>query len=230
MSLKANKESGGNFKRVEQPVLEPGNYPGRVVQIIDLGLQAQRPYQGKDKPPAHELMLTYEFVDCFMVDENGKEVEEKPRWISETFPLRALDQDKAKSTQRYKALDPSGAANGDFGKFLETPVNVTVVHGGINGKTNKPYENVGNISAMRARDADKCPPLVNPARLFDLSEPSLDVFNALPEWLREKIKGNLNYAGSRLEALLGNAPPAAQKAKEHEAPPPEDVAEDDKPW
>lgn len=228
MSLKANKQSGGNFKRVEQPVLEAGNYPGRVVQIIDLGLQAQRPYQGKDKPPAHELMVTYELVDCFMVDEAGKEVSDKPRWISETFPIRALDQDKAKSTQRYKAFDPTGAADGDFSRFLELPVNVTVVHGGINPKSNKPYENVGNISTMRARDADRCPPLVNPAKVFDLGEPSVEVFNSLPEWLREKIKSNLNFAGSPLAVALGNAP-APKEAPPVEEPE-EQEEEDDRPW
>lgn len=228
MAIKAPKNT--QSKRVEQPTLDVGNYPGRVVQIIDLGLQPQRPYQGQDKPPAHELMLTYELVDCFMVDEAGNEVGDKPRWISETFPIRSLDQDKAKSTQRYKALDPSGVAEGDYSKLIETPVNVTVVHGGINAKTNKPYENVGNVSTMRARDAEKCPPLQNPSKVFELDSPSLETFNSFPEWIQEKIKGNLNYKGSALEKLLGGAP-APQKQKEApETEPDNQEGEEERPW
>ncbi len=227
MALVANKNQSSTSKRVEQPVLDVGNYPGRLVQIIDLGVQPQRPYQGQEKPPAHEIMLTYELVDSFMVDENGKELEDKPRWISETFPLRSLEADKAKSTQRYKALDPSGEYAGDFSQCIGAPVNVTIVHGGVNKNTNKPYENVGNISTMRARDAEKCPELVNPPKVFDLDNPDMKVFSALPQWLQEKIKGNLHYKGSKLAALAGEAAhPPAPKQEEPE----QEEEQDERPW
>ena len=227
MALVANKNQSSSSKRVEQPVLDVGNYPGRLVQIIDLGVQPQRPYQGQEKPPAHEIMLTYELVDSFMVDENGKELEDKPRWISETFPLRSLEADKAKSTQRYKALDPSGEYDGDFSQCIGAPVNVTIVHGGINKNTNKPYENVGNISTMRARDAEKCPELVNPSKVFDLDNPDMKVFGALPQWLQEKIKGNLHYKGSKLAALAGeDASAPAPKQEEPE----QEEEQDERPW
>lgn len=227
MALVANKNQSSSSKRVEQPVLDVGNYPGRLVQIIDLGVQPQRPYQGQEKPPAHEIMLTYELVDSFMVDENGKELEDKPRWISETFPLRSLEADKAKSTQRYKALDPSGEYDGDFSQCIGAPVNVTIVHGGINKNTNKPYENVGNISTMRARDAEKCPELVNPPKVFDLDNPDMKVFGALPQWLQEKIKGNLHYKGSKLAALAGEAAPAPAPKQEE---PEQEEEQDERPW
>ena len=71
--LNAKKRQYTNRPPVE--LLEANNYPARVVQVIDLGLQAQRPYQGKDKPPAYEIMLTYELGTEFMRDED----EIKPR-------------------------------------------------------------------------------------------------------------------------------------------------------
>lgn len=227
MALVANKNQSSSSKRVEQPVLDVGNYPGRLVQIIDLGVQPQRPYQGQEKPPAHEIMLTYELVDSFMVDANGKELEDKPRWISETFPLRSLEADTAKSTQRYKALDPSSEFDGDFSKCIGVPVNVTIVHGGINKNTNKPYENVGNISTMRARDAEKCPELVNAPKVFDLDNPDMKVFTALPQWLQEKIKGNLHYKGSKLAALAGEAATAPAPKQEE---PEQEEEQDERPW
>ena len=43
MALNAAKASGSNNNRVEQPSIEIGNYPGRLVQILDLGLPAFDP-------------------------------------------------------------------------------------------------------------------------------------------------------------------------------------------
>lgn len=216
MALNAStvKNSGGN--RVAQPSIEIGNYPARVVQVLDLGLQPQRPFQGKEKAPVNEIMLTYELVDCFMVDEKGVEVEDKPRWISEVFALHSLKADNAKSTKRYKALDPTGRYGGDFAALAGQPITVNIVHGAINNNTGKPYENVGNIAPMRARDEANCPELKNPPKVFDLDNPSMEVFGSLPQWLQDKIKGNLNFNGSKLQAALGNAP--AQPVKEQEQP------------
>jgi hypothetical protein len=210
MGLNAKKVQSNSSNRVEQPVLEPGVYPARLVQLIDLGLQAQRPYLGKDKPPAQEVMLTYELVDAFMVDEDGNEIDDKPRWVSETLPFYGLFADKAKSTQRYNALDPSGAFDGDFSRTVDTPINVTLVTNIVGDKT---YTNIANIAAMRPKDAEKCDPLKNPAKVFDLDNPDVEVFNALPDWIQTKIKGNLQFNGSALEkALSGKAPAPAAEA------------------
>jgi len=227
MALNSSKIKGNNPDRVEQPVIDPGVYPARIVQIIDLGLQAQRPYQGKgkDKPPANEIMLTYELVDSFMVDKEGKELEDKPRWVSETLPLYDVSKaDKAKCTARYKALDPANAFGGDFSQAADIPVNVSLVHNQVQDKL---YINVAAIAAMRPKDAEKCPALKNPVKLFDLDAPDLDTFKALPDWIQEKIQKNLNYNGSKLQKLLGAAPVEQAAPEVADAP----VVEDDnKPW
>lgn len=217
MALNASKVPfGGNKERVEQPNLEPGLYPARLVQIIDLGLQPQRPYMGQPKPPANEIMLTYELVDSFMIDKDGNDVEDKPRWVSETLPLLNIKAEKAKSTQRYMALDPTVADGGDFVKQIGKPVNVNIVNN--KGKDGKIYDNVSAIAPMRPRDAERTPELVNPSKVFVLDEPDLEVFNSLPEWLRDKIKENLNYEGSALQKLVGGAPkPERKKGKDADA-------------
>lgn len=205
MGLNANKVGGGkkeNKNFVKQPSLDAGVYPARLVQVIDLGLQAQRAFKNEEKKPCQEIMFTYELVDAFMVDEDGKDIEDKPRWISETLPFYGLYADKAKSTQRIRAFDPDGVHEGQVGNMVDTPVNVTIVHGENKKDPERPYENVANVASMRARDAAKCPELKNPVKVFDLDSPDLETFNKLPEWLREKIKGNLNFKGSKLERLL----------------------------
>lgn len=211
MGLNA-KKTGGNSNRVEQDAIEPDVYTAYLVQLIDLGLQPQRAFQGKDKPPAQEIMLTYELSECFMVDEDGKEQEDKPRWVSETLPFYGLFADKAKSTQRYLAFDPKEEFDGDFSRAVGMPCNVTIVNNVKDGKT---YTNIGNVAGISAKKAAAMEDLKNPTKVFDLDEPDLETFNKLPEWIQKKITSNLNYAGSPLEALLkgGKAPEKAKKEK-----------------
>jgi|SRR6185369_1810194 len=234
MGLVANKKQG-NKQFVEQANITPGNYPARLVQLIDLGLQAQRAFQGKDKPPAQEIMLTYELVDEYMKDDAGNDIEDKPRWISETLPFFGLHADKAKSTQRYHAFDPNEDWGGDFAQAVGLPINVTVVNNpAANGKV---YDNVAGISPMRPRDAQQCPELKNPIRVFDLDNPDVAVFNGFPEWIQTKIKNNLNYAGSKLEKALTGSPVGQKEAdkpkeikKAKEAPKAVDNDDDDNPY
>lgn len=214
MAINAKKVQGNGGNRVQQPNIEPGVYPARLVQVIDLGVQAQRAYQGKDKPPVQELMLTYELVDEFMKDEDGNDVENKPRWIGENFPLHNLKADKAKSTQRYLAFDPTEAFDGDWSQCINLPINVTVVNNQKEGKT---YDNIANIAAMRPKDAANCPELVNPTKVFDLDDPDMAVYAALPQWVQDKIKANLNFKGSPLEAALERGE-GVKKDKEEEKP------------
>lgn len=243
MALNAKKAAGGNGgkKRTPQPVLEAGTYPVRLVQVIDLGVQPQRPFKGEEKPPAHMIQVTYEFLDEFMVDEEGNEQEDKPRWLSEDFPLYNLKADKAKSTKRYYALDPNEDAEGDWTAILGSPANALVTSYQLkNGPNAGDSRNkIQDLSTMRPRDAKKAPDLVNEAKFFSLDEPDMEVFLSLPEWLQEKIKSNLEYNGSALQALVegdepkgkGKPQPKKEEAVEEQTEAPEgDMDEEDAPW
>jgi hypothetical protein len=204
MSLNAKKvaHSGGK-KGPAQEAIDAGTYPIRLAQVIDLGLQPQRPWQGEEKPPAHEMMLTYELLDEFCVDEDGNEDTDKPRWLSETLSLRSLMAEKAKSTQRYYALDPNEDCEGDFTALAGVAANAAIVQNPGKGKNaGKIYNNIQALSSMRPKDAAKAEPLKRDAKVFVLDEPDLEVFNSLPDWLQGKIKDNLEYQGSKLQALL----------------------------
>ena len=200
MALKPRKQEGTG---TTQPLIVAGTYPIRVAQIIDLGVQKQRPYQGKEKPPVQEVMLTYEFLDEFCVDEDGNEDEAKPRWLSETMPLYSLKADKAKSTNRYLAIDPQLEFDEDFTMLAGGAANATIVHNaGKGANVGKTYMNIQSLSAMRPKDVANAPDLKNPTKVFVLDEPDLEVFSSLPEWIQDKIKGNLEYQGSVLQKAL----------------------------
>lgn len=210
MSFNAKKAGNSDSRAaIAQPIIEEGMYPARLVQLIDLGVQAQRTFQGQPKPPMQEIMLTYELVDVFMLDADGNEQEDKPRWVSETIPFHNLKADKAKSTQRYNAFDPKGSWDGDFSKAVGEPINVVLVNNVVGDKT---YTNVAGVATMRARDAAACPEAKNPVKVFGLDEPDMEIYSKLPKWVQEKIQKNLNYGGSALEkALKGGAAPGKAK-------------------
>lgn len=229
MALNANKlpSTATNYTPVD-----PGTYPARLVSLVDLGLQAQREFQGEPKAPAREIALTYELVDEFMKDEDDKPDPKKPRWITEILPFHPLNSEKAKSTKRYLVFDPNKEADGDWVQHLGKPVNVTIIHNP--GKNGRIYENVSAISAMRPKDAEKCEPLVNDIVTFDFDAPDKQVFDKLPKFLKDKLQGSLEYAGSALEKLVGKAStpakqePAKAPGKASKAKPAE--ADDDIPY
>jgi len=226
------KSTGGGPRQKE---MEEGTSKCRVVQIVDLGVQPQRAFEGKPKPPIHQIRMTYEFTDEFCLDEDGNEMEDKPRWLSEEFPLHPLSADLAKSTKRYKAMDPELVHGGDFTMLGGAPVNVTVV----NNKSSKKrddgefivYNNIGAVTSMKAKDVKKLPELVNPITIFSRDEPTKEAWETLPDWLQDKIKEGLDFAGCPLDVLLKGGKPEEKQEKgepesQHE---PEDTGED-KPW
>lgn len=235
MGLNAKNAKGGGKDFPRQPPLDPGTYPARLVQVIDLGVQPQRPFKGEPKEPAHEIMTTYEFVDEFCIDldpdsETHNEVmEDKPRWLSETFPIYNLKSDKARSTKRYHALDPDEEHEGEWGELVGFPVNVSVVvNQGKGDNADKVYENISMTSTMRAKDAARCPELVNPPKVLDRDDPDLEVFKSLPEWLQTKIKEGLDFEDTALaDALSNEAAEPKKKEKKADKPKVEEKEEDD---
>lgn len=232
MALNAKKVKAPSKKSTIEP-MESGTYPARLCQLIDLGLQPQDPYNGQEKGPVPMIYTTYEFLDEFLVDEDGNPDESKPRWLSEKLPFYNLGKDKARSTHRYKALDPSIVNEGDWVKVVSAPVMVTVVTQVTKSGPNagKPYNKIGGTTAMRAKDAAKAPPLVHEPKVFSLDDPDVNVFLSLPDWLQELIKGNLEYKGSLLEKALQKQTGGSKEKQEPEKV--EEVEEEDdndEPW
>lgn len=214
LNVKNAPMSGSKFKT--EP-LTPASYPARLVQAVELGLQPQS-YNGEEKQPMYEGYFTFEFSDEFMKDEDGQDIPDKPRWLSIRFPIHNLKAEKAKSTAFYKALDPAEKADGDFFALLGNPALVTVINNPGKGKNaGKVFDNIAGLTAMRPKDAEKLPPLVNKPVAFSLDSPDLEVFKKLPSFIQAVITSNLEFAGSKLEVLMKEAgeatPPKNQSVK-----------------
>jgi hypothetical protein len=177
--------------------------------VIDLGLQTQRPYEGKAKAPANEIMVTYELVTEFLEDEDGNPDETKPRWVSERFPLYSLASDRAKSTIRYNAIDPGKDCDGDWSLLVGKPCLVAIVNN-VSKSNGKTYNNVGGVSLPIKGMV--VPDNINPTKFFSLDDPDMEVFNGLPDLIQGIIQENLEFNGSLLQKRILGEPEQELKA------------------
>lgn len=224
MSFNAKKlpTTGGKKRDVLQ---EAGAYPARLVGLVLMGKQKERAFKGEEaKPPRLHLRMTYELVDEFLKDEDGNDLKDKPRWITEEIAFLSLKQEKAKSTKVYYALDPDESQGGDFSKLIGKPCMLTIVL----EKDKRPgndnvYEKIASVSSLRPKEAEKLPPLVNDPLVFDFYDPDLEVWEKLPEWLQDKIKESVDFEGGALQKALK----AAGKNSESKAADQEDQYDED---
>lgn len=220
----------------QRELVEEGTQMARLVQVIDLGLQPQRPYQGKEKPPAFEMRLTFEFPNS-RIDVDG---ESKPMWKS--VNLKLSSHELSKCYKWYTKLDPQGKHRGDWSKLIGAPVFVLITHSPGKGKNaHITYDNVSDVNLpMKGMEV---PPLENDPVVFDLTSPNLDVFNAFPDWLKEIIQSNLEYDGSKLQRAVegtgtmytarteGDAPEEQDSDEPtHNAPVAEEEDDGEEPW
>ena len=225
LNAKNSKNSGGGGGA--EP-LEAGAYAARIVSVTDIGLQPQM-FNGEEKKPAYMIMVTYELVDEFMKGEDGEDLEDKPRWVSEQFALYSLEVENAKSTKRYNALDPDMEFDGEWTGLIGMPCHVTLTRTpGKGANKARIYNNVASVSKMRERDAKKCEPLINEPYFFDMDNPDAEVWNMIPAWVRTKIVNSLEFADSPTGKLVADSEGSGSPTKEKTST--GDVDEDEIPY
>ena len=219
MGLKAKRTKQVNNSGMSNPVLEPDNYPARLVQVIDMGKRAS--FFDPEKIN-HEINLTYELVSEFMVDDKGETIEDKPLWLSETINMVDMpdhmtvseiyaDQFKSKSklVQRCKTFDPKGELDFDLTELVGKPCSLTVVQ--YKKKDDSLGNKIGAVTGLMKGMV--IAELVNEPKVFALDEPDMTIFGSLPEWFQEKIKENIEFKGSPLETALAGGTPKPKVAK-----------------
>lgn len=195
----------------QRQLITDGQHMARIVEVIDLGLQKQRPYQGQEKPPAYEIYVTFEFPNE-RIDIQG---ESKPMWKSNTIKLSSHEMSTC--YKWYKKLDPQNKYNGDWSKLVDKECAVLIVHEAGKGKNvGKTFDKIADVMPLMA--GMSVPPLENDPKLFDLGSPNLEVFDSMPSWLQDKIKGNLEYENSKLYRLLNQEPIQYTARTEGDAP------------
>lgn len=181
---------GGSAKK-DMGRVEEGTHVARVVQIIDLGMQQQTDWQtGEDrtyddgnpmiKP---EVFITFEFP-TERIEVDG---EDKPRWLSKRYTLSM--HEKSALTALIHAIDPKGAKSKSYNisKLLDKPLMISV---GSTKNDNAKVTGVAGVPKGLAVD-----PLENEARIFDMEEFDMEVYEALPGFLQELIQESKSFKG-----------------------------------
>lgn len=195
----------------QRELITAGQQRARLVQVIDLGLQNQRPYKGEEKPPAYELYLTFEFPDE-RIEIDGVS---RPKWKSKRMKLSS--HEKSTCFNWYNKMDPTGKAKGEWGHLLGDGIGALIVHDAGQGKNaGKTFDNIGDLIPLMK--GVEVPPLENDPALFDLVNPDATVWDKLPEWLQNIIKENLEYDNSRLQSLVEGTPKQWTARAEGDAP------------
>ena len=186
MTLDISKYKTGGTKDFGRS--EDGNYPARLAQVIELGLQPMEDYTTKEaKDPKPRCILTFEFP-TETIEVGG---EEKPRWYGKEYTLSGHEM--AALPKVVSALDPSGEET-DLGKLLSRAVMVEI------GTTSGGKAKVVNVSKlMKGLTVDQ---LAADPVVFSLDSPNKATFDRLPQWIKEKITGALDFEGSHAEAVL----------------------------
>lgn len=182
-----------NFKKTEStrtPIerLPDGAYPARVVQIIDIGVQEDT--FNASNGPAPKVFIQFEFP-TETIDIDG---EAMPRWLGREY--KVFTGEKAALTQLVKALDPSGEKS-EYGANVEgllgLPCMVTV------GSTKSDKAKISSVTGLPK--GFSVPELANDSFIFDMDNPDPEIWEKLPDWMKNKIREANNYSKSALSEI-----------------------------
>jgi hypothetical protein len=173
---------------VDFEIAPAGNHVAFCTGIVDIGMQ---PGRGKYPQPRHEVYVRFELCnERIKYQRDGKEVE-GPMSIGRTFTASMSEKANLRKFVEGlygKPFPSDDVAEGfDFQALLGLQCLLNITHSERGGKR---YANV-----MGAAPLPKGMPVTgkqeNPSLFFDLENPSADVFDQLPKWLKEKVTGRI---------------------------------------
>lgn len=200
--IASSNPSGKSFTHVEA-----GNYVARCYSMVHIGTIPEE-YKG-EKKEANKVRLTFELPTETKVfkEENG----EQPFIISKEFTLSLHEKSSLRKfleSWRGKGFTENEARYFDVAKLLGKPCMLNIIH-----KTKLDGNIRADISSVSPIPKGlSCPNQVLPSVIFSVNHFSQEVFDTLPEFLREKIKSSREYKQLSVPVNKVITPP------EHEAP------------
>lgn len=188
MEIIATNEGGSNFK-----MIPAGNYIARCYSMIHIGT-IEEEFKG-EKKMLNKVRLSWETPTELTVfkEENG----EQPFSISKEFTLSLHEKAtlrKFLESWRGKSFTEDEAKRFDISKLLGVACMVNVIH--KQSATGKTYAEISSVSAMPKGVI--CPDQINKSVIFTITQPEWDVFDKMPDFLKDKIKKSQEYAAIQM--------------------------------
>lgn len=204
MALKVDCTGSGDGQ-ANYVLPKEGARPARLMSIVDLGVQHQDPYQGKPKKPCQQVILGFDLVDD--LDDDGVPVRVTtgfyPLNVTVDFKTKTLHE-KSKLYGIVKALDPTGKVfNMDFNNLLGLPCLVNVklnTRVGNDGKE-RTYANFDGANPVPSIEGFTIKESPSDPYVFDMDEPNIEVWTALLDRLKVKVREAVNYPQSAIKTV-----------------------------
>lgn len=185
MSLKIKKKSGASV-----PPMEAGTYPAVCIGVVDLGEQYNETY----KKYNDKILIIWE-IPSQTVQIDG---EDKPRWISSSYTASLHEKSGLHKmlvswrgkpfTEQELAEDENGFMQFSVLDMLGTGCFVQII------KVEKDNSSFNQITSVIGLPAGMDTPAASTALIaFDMDVWDDETFQALPEWIQERIKKSTQY-------------------------------------
>lgn len=175
--------SSGEFELVP-----PGVYVARCYKMIDVGTQSVQ-YMNNPPKPTRQLYLYWEIL----TDADGEPVRmadgERPFSIFKQYTWSMHEKANLRkdlNSWRGTPFTEAEAKDFDISKLLSQYCLLQVVHRESGDRT---YANVDNIM-FTAKEPEGINPIVN----FVITDPDMEIYENLPDWLKAKIQEASEWA------------------------------------
>lgn len=169
-------------------LMPAGTHIARCYAMIQIGTVMEQTgiYAGKE---SHKVRITWETPD--ETHDFGKGLQ--PFSISKEFTLSMNEKAtlrKMLEGWRGKSFSEEEARKFDITKLLGKPCMISIIH-----KTSQSGKTRAEISSITTLPKGiECAPQVNASQLLSFDDWNEAVFNALPDFLKDKIKSSKEYA------------------------------------
>lgn len=183
MALTVKENRGGDFAPAPE-----GNHVAICYGVVDLGTQ-QSTFAGETKS-APKVRLMFELCDEKM--ENGK-----PFSLSTTYTASLGDRSnlrKMLETWRGRKFTPDELGGFQLANVVGKPCQVTVVHK-PSADGSKIYANIASVTGLPK--GMKAPSQINPSVIFDLEDFNIEVYQSLPQYLKDTIAKAPEFAQTK---------------------------------
>lgn len=185
MSIVA-KATGGTARKP----LDAGMYVARCFQLLHIG-NVLETIPGMAPKKLDKVRFTWELPTELRVfkEENG----EQPLAISKDFTLSLHEKSALRAMLkgwRSKDFTEEEAAAFDISKLLGVPCMLNITHKPSKDGSQM-YEQISGVTPLPK--GMTCPPLINPIQELTYDNWNQELFDKLPEFLKEKIKSSDQY-------------------------------------
>ncbi|MFY7936247.1 MAG: phage replication initiation protein, NGO0469 family [Flavobacterium sp.] len=178
-----NKSNGGNYTPIDA-----GTYVARCYSMIYMGTISDE-FQGQKKD-LKKVRITWELPTELKVFKDDEY--EKPQVVGKEFTLSMNEKGtlrKFLQSWRGKAFTEQEANSFDITKLLGKPCMLSIIH--KESKSGKTYAEISSVSTLPKGMV--CPNQVNQNFEFSILSYEEDVFNQLPDFIKDKIKTSKEY-------------------------------------